>query len=303
MVQISKLNIVFTIDENYIQHFCVALTSLLENNNQIIGEIYLISELDNNTNLTKTLNFIQRKFNRLVICLKLNAKTFDKFKITHHISKATYFRLLLADILPSFVDTIIFIDSDIIVNGNIGKLQLLNFNVDAQNDEISAKNTFYIYAVNHQYEEADLMRLRKLGFKGKKYFNAGIMLINLKKWRDENISKKLIEYAKRYNEDLVWWDQDVLNLVFDDKWMELDFQFNAFGLTENNNSDYQIIHYTGLSKPWQFRNNHPFRKLYWNYLKRTPFYYSYLFNYFLSIARRIPANLKRRLSIIFSSLN
>jgi lipopolysaccharide biosynthesis glycosyltransferase len=64
-----------------------------------------------------------------------------------------------------------------------------------------------------------------------------------------------------------------LNITFDKKWYEIDFKYNSFFLTERNDTkDYRIIHYTGSSKPWHYRNKHPYKNLYWKYLKMTPFY-------------------------------
>ena len=258
----ERLDVVFTIDENYIQHFCVACTSLLENN-QNIGRIFLVQDIDeSNSKLLKTIDFLKAKYSVEIKKLALDSKILENFTITHHISKATYFRLLLPEILPSDVDKVLFLDSDIVVLDDLSNLIELDFG-DAE---------YYIYGVNHKYNEIDLKRLRKIDFEGNSYFNAGIMYINLKKWRKDNISKLLIENATKYNEHLLWWDQDVLNITFDKEWGELDYTHNAFGLTDKDDSqDYKIIHYTGSSKPWHFRNNHPYKNLYWKYLRMTPF--------------------------------
>ncbi|MEM2538329.1 MAG: glycosyltransferase family 8 protein [Candidatus Methanomethylicia archaeon] len=281
----KKLDVVFTIDENYIQHFCVACTSLLENNKNI-GRIFVVHDINqSNKKLIKAIKYLEEKYNATIKMLTLDSKVLENFKITHHISKATYFRLLLSEILPNDVDSVMFLDSDIVVVGSLDYILELDFlredNIymtyhDGSNDTSHLTNyEYYIYAVDHGYSNNDLARLKKLGFKGHKYFNAGIMYINLKKWRDDNIAEVLMDNAQKYNEHLVWWDQDVLNLVFDGKWGELDYSFNAFGLEEKNErqnyKNYKIIHYTGSSKPWHFRNNHPYKHLYWKYLRMTPF--------------------------------
>ena len=55
-------------------------------------------------------------------------------------------------------------------------------------------------------------------------------------------------------------------------WGELDFSYNAFALTEYDNTrNYKIIHYTGSSKPWSFINKHPYKYVYWKYLWKTPY--------------------------------
>lgn len=283
LAQMQKIiNVVFTVDEGYIQHFCVACTSLLENNRNIIGRIFLVQDIDeNNSKLKKTINFLRQKYNIEIEKLSLDSRLLDNFKITHHVSKATYFRLLLPNFLPKDIETVMFLDSDIIVNGSLDEILKLDFlkenNISSYKNELknigfSGNHEYYLFAVDHKYSENDLIRLRRIGFKGNKYFNAGVMYINLKKWRKENISKVLIKNATQYNEHLLWWDQDVLNITFNQKWGELDFKFNAFSLKSYNaEQDFKIIHYAGSSKPWHFRNNHPYKYLYWKYLRMTPF--------------------------------
>lgn len=278
----KKLDVVFTIDENYIQHFCVACTSLLENNVNI-GRVFLVQDIKQNIKkLEKAINFLEKEYAIKVEKFSLDSKILDNFKITHHISKATYFRLLLSEILPKDVDSVMFLDSDIVVNGSLDEILELDFLKEYnfygayqyKQDDISCSSSYeyYIFAVDHNYGDNELARLREIGFEENRYFNAGIMYINLKKWREDGVSTILIENAAKYNNYLLWWDQDVLNITFKKEWAELDFKYNAYGLKiKDETQDYRIIHYTGSSKPWHFRNKHPYKHLYWKYLKMTPF--------------------------------
>lgn len=283
----QKLNIVFTIDKNYVQHFTVACTSLLENNSEFIDKIYLVHSITENDILEKeklkiSLNYFKQKYNIVIEQIFLFNNVLDKFKISHHITKATYFRLLLPEILPDNIDKILYLDSDIIVNGILNDLLKLNFvikndvylNCSTLSESMNTDNEYYLMAVDHQHEISipQLERLRMIGHSGLKYFNAGVMYINLKKWRDDNISNKLIENAIKHNDHIILWDQDVLNITFDMQWGELDYSYNAFNLTaEDINNELKIIHYISSLKPWHFDNNHPYKYLYWKYLKMTPF--------------------------------
>ncbi|MFC1785300.1 glycosyltransferase family 8 protein [Candidatus Neomarinimicrobiota bacterium] len=277
----QKLNIVFTIDENFIPYFTVACTSLLENNKNIINRIFVINDITDKEKLNKSVKFFKNKYNISIEELNLDSTILDKFKISHHITKATYFRLLLAEILPKEIDTILYLDSDIIVIDDLSELIELNFRKDANsNINYSIKDVenisidgheYYIYAVDHKFGINDTKRLRDLDFKGNNYFNSGIMYINLKKWRETRITKTLMRNALKYSDVVLWWDQDILNITFDLNWGEIDFTYNAFGLTEIVDKNFKIIHFTSNSKPWQFKNNHPYKHLYWKYLKMTPF--------------------------------
>jgi len=293
------MDVVFTIDKNYTKYFCVALTSLLKNNNAIINSIYVVVDSILNDDLKLISDFIQKRYNKSIIYLELESSVLNEFKISLHISKATYFRLLLAEILPENINKILFLDSDIIVTGNLTELQMLDFYPSEtkigreKNNQLAAEDqTPYIYAVNHKFSATDLARLNKLEFTGNVYFNAGVMLVNLKKWRLEKLSERLIECAKINNDHLLWWDQDVLNLVLNNRWKEIDYRFNAFGLSYNKDLDYRIVHYISDKKPWKLICRHPQKKLFWKYAKMTPFYPRILFEYYLSfiefIQRAIP---------------
>ncbi len=265
----SGINVVFTIDENYIQHFTVALTSLLDNN-KCIDRVFLVSELTDNADLDISLKYFKEKYHKNIELKYLNGNVCDSLKISHHITKATYFRLLLADILPNDINEVLFLDSDILVIGDISEIADLDF--CHSNNSVLKNDELYIYAASHNYNKDDMQRLRKIGYASDDYFNAGVMYINLMRWREEKISERLMHIANKYKDDLLFWDQDVLNIAFQDSWEKLDFSFNAFNLEVKTTTDqYKIIHYTGSSKPWHFVNKHPYKKEYFNCLKLTPF--------------------------------
>ena len=266
----KKLNVVFAIDQNFIQHFTVACTSLLEHNIDIIERILLIHDVKDDKRLEKSYLYFQEKYFMKIEEYHLNSSLFDKFKISHHISKAAYFRLLMPEILPNDLRYVMYLDSDIIISGNLGNILNMNFSKDTYKSEELFE--YYLYAVDHKFNSEELERINKIGLKGNKYFNSGVMYINLKKWRDDQISNKLIENAVKYNERLKYWDQDVLNLTFDLKWAELPCAYNVFFGDEIEENS-KVIHYITGSKPWHFNNTHPYKHLYWKYLRMTPFKY------------------------------
>src|SRR5579875_3360148 len=175
----EALNVVFTIDERFVQHFSVTLVSLLENNKDITVNIYVIHNIKNLTTFNETKKFIYEVYNIKLNSITVDDSIFEKYKITHHISKAVYFRLLLVDILPGTIDKILYLDSDTIVTGSLKELLDLNFNDN------------FLLAVNDVELDITIHRLNKIGIPIKDYFNSGVMFINLELWRSENISKKL----------------------------------------------------------------------------------------------------------------
>ncbi len=262
----KKLDVVFLSDINYIQYFAVALTSLLENNLHTINRIFLVHDIDDLGQLENILGFFKEKYNKKIELFAIDSTKMDGYTLTHQLTKATYFRLYFAELLPVEIEKVLFLDSDIIVKESITNLLDIDFN-----NTYSSTKEYYLYAVDHRFHQEEIARLRKMNFSGNKYFNAGVLLINLKKWRKDHVTPLFIATLKKYNEEILWADQDVLNLVFDNQWGELDYDYNAFGLPGKIDDDYKIIHYIGMSKPWHFKNRHPYRYLYWKYLELTPF--------------------------------
>src|SRR5437899_872418 len=98
MSAIRKIDVVFTSDSNYIQHFCVAVTSLLDNNLKYIDRVFLLTDINNKEPLEKTFGFIYLRYEKRITCITIDSSIIKRFKIDGHISQATYFRLFLSEI-------------------------------------------------------------------------------------------------------------------------------------------------------------------------------------------------------------
>jgi lipopolysaccharide biosynthesis glycosyltransferase len=263
-----SLNVFFTIDESFITHFAVTLISLLENNRDIDLEIYVIHDLDNLEKLDRVMGFFKNKYQVTLHLLALNNSVFETFKIDKHLSRATYFRLLIADIIPPYIKSGLYIDSDIIVTGSLNGLAVMDFNTDL-ND---AGQPYFLMAVpeNDSYNQ---LRLHEMGLPVNKYFNAGVLFINFEAWRTAGVSKYLVTIAQKFKEQLLCHDQDVLNIYFMGKWNQLDYKYNSINLMQRLQEVPLIIHYAGSSKPWQRLNNHPYKTEYFKYFKKRRYKY------------------------------
>lgn len=278
MPNLEKIDVVFAIDKNFIQHFCVALTSLLETNPGIVGRIFLINDIEDETLLNNTFSFFERKYGKGIKSLNLNNAFAKDFRIDGHITQATYYRIFLAELLPENVEKVLFLDADVIVNGNIDFFTKLDFQekpeMTYQEFNPDFEPACCLFAVDNILDQ-NRERLKALGLSGDKYFNAGVLFVNLRKWREKGITKKLLYVANRQKKDLKFHDQDVLNIVLENEWKEIDGKYNAINLefswNLNEMEEYSIIHFTNFPKPWHFKNTHPFKKLYWIYLWKTPF--------------------------------
>lgn len=266
----EKYNIVFATDENYVEHLGVALYSLLENNKSLYFNIYIISGgIDNEK--YKKLELIASKFNCKLNDIVIDDEIFKELVTNYHFTSAMYYRLLIPEFIQD--DKVLYLDADIVVNNTI--VDLYHIDIDH----------FYVASVeNPGFNRHEELLMKK----NSDYFNSGVMLINIKKWRKEKLQTKVIDFIDKNSSILKFPDQDGLNAIINGNWKKLPLKYNqqAVIFEERFNDKYHcfsqfelnearvnptIIHYTGSSKPWHFRNNHPHKKLYWKYLKMTPF--------------------------------
>lgn len=255
----QTLHLVFTIDENFIRHFSVALVSVLENNKDLDLNIFVIHDIENLAKLNEVIKFFKQKYEFSIQLLSLDNSVLGNFKVSLHLSKAVYFRLFLSEILPASIDKILFLDSDLVVTGSLRELADFNFTTQS------------LLAQDDIELDININRLNEMGFPVKRYFNAGVMLINLKFWREGNYSRKLIDIADKYMDKLSWWDQDILNICFYNSWEYFDKTYNALHLRKKLDKLPIVVHYAGPSKPWQYMNSNPYRSQYFKYQKLTPY--------------------------------
>jgi lipopolysaccharide biosynthesis glycosyltransferase len=267
----ERVNIVFASDRNYIQHLAAALVSLLFNNRDVPFTIYIIS-----SGMTpkdrRRIDEITKGYSCEIRHLTVSDDLFARLATEHPMyPKGIYYRLLI----PSLIDEsrVLYLDSDIIVNGSIRELYNQEFG-DA-----------YVCAI----EDPGFDRHRQLKMDATaRYFNSGMMLINLAKWKSTGLQKKVIDFIEN-NPDAIWFpDQCGLNSVINGQWKSVPLKFNQQSSIFSEGFDAKfdcfskdelrearanpvIIHYTSGSKPWHFKNRHPYKNLYWHYLKMTPY--------------------------------
>lgn len=252
------MQLLFCFDKNYQQHFGVALTSVLLNN------------LDNHFDVHIITDFIEDQLKQKLEKLSKNYKCsfyfytiedldkFSKLKVSGHISKAAYYRLIMADLLPDNINKVLYLDSDLVVTSSLEEL----YNIEINNYFLAAAG----FGANLEISQ-------------KKTFNSGVMLINLEKWRNENISKKVIDFAIKNKEKLAFWDQTALNRVIKGNYLKIEGKWNFQAdlsprkiKNPDDNIDIEnakIVHYVGASKPWYFWVSDKRKNIYKLYLNKS----------------------------------
>jgi lipopolysaccharide biosynthesis glycosyltransferase len=253
------INIVCASDDRYVKHLAVLILSIIKNNPNCHLRFNIIDggiKKDNIHKLESILasNKVGFKF------LYPNKERVKSLKIDKHLSLVTYYRLLIPQLLDKSIEKVLYLDSDIVVNDDIAEL----FNIDITSYSMAAVETPFF----NRHKELSMDRRAS-------YFNAGVLVINLKYWRENNISDKVITFITDNPDSILYHDQDGMNAILFDKWLGIDSTWNLTSqllylgkLNDTKNAN--IIHYTEASKPWHLLNNHPYKNEYEKYLAMTP---------------------------------
>ena len=273
--------IVLASDDKYLPFMYTTMISILENGNKNTYYIFYLLVPFNFSQINKTkINEINNNYKCFIYFIHI-PNIFDNIimKIPH-ITLTTYFRLLIGDYLPKKIEKCIYLDVDIIVTKDLSELFLI---------EMKDNYLAGVVAAGYYFKEKQNCKRLKLPSM-KQYVNAGMLVMNVKQIRKDNLTKKFIELSKRnYSSQ----DQDVLNIVCFGKILTLPPKYNAmvFRLIENSpllrdlykeediiearESPY-IIHYSDKNKPWNsigiFKENN-----WWDIAKKIP-YIDSLFN-------------------------
>lgn len=287
----NKIHIFFASDDNFALPLTIALSSILRHANS--DDEFCFYILDKNISL-KNKNKIQKlkKIKNFEIeYIQVDDKLFANCPLTKeckHISLQTYYRYLIPIIKPN-LEKILYLDCDILVVASLKSL----WNIDL-------KNT-YCGVVEEMYDKTQ-QDAKRLNIKS--FFNAGVLLINNKKWVDENISNQLFSKTKELylQNKLIWQDQDVLNAVFNDNvtWINPKYNFQqnfhdnytytvySTNDIENAEKNNVIIHYNTYIKPWKdgYKCNFKLQE-YIKEIKLNGFWYVYVKYFFNKLIRKI----------------
>ena len=283
------LPIVFTCDDAYFKYTNVVITSILHNQNKNCRyEINILSEFISEKNKKIAKRQIEKHSNFSIKFVTLKDIDSNRFFLNSYMSISTYYRLYIPQLFSHY-ERILYLDSDVIVDADVSELARLDFE-----DTLSiCCSSPYIKNIvleggNEKFPLSYFTDVLKMP-DPLQYFNAGVMLYNLKKMNVMGVSEKLFKALEEINEPLLQ-DQDILNSVLSNNGgvklisekynMIRVFKITArrillekfkevFGISKKNNWFY-IYHYVGNIKPWMDKREDG--RLFLKYAKISPFY-------------------------------
>ena len=276
------MDFIYASDENYVRHAAASMVSLMENNRQADEVVFHFLSMGIKSESKRILEELCARYGRRVTVYELgDLKNWFSFEFNARgFAQSTLARLLVGRILPEKVERALYVDCDTIVLDDLSPL----FSLDMGRN--------YVGMVAEP--TATKGRRVQLALKDEQpYFNAGILLINLKLWRQENAEKQVLDYYAAHDGNLLAPDQDALNGAFAGRILELQPRYN-FGSVQiyypwkaqkrissptpfMDEETYRqgtekpaIIHYLGEERPWREGNRHRYRDKYDLYLNMTP---------------------------------
>lgn len=281
----NSLNVIYSSDDNYAQHMGVSIFSLLDKNTDDFENIniYIIDNHITEKNKSNLKQIIKKYNNANLFWIDFDSYiTQLKLNMLWEISISSYARLFISSMLDDDIDRVLYLDCDMIINDSLIELWQYNLNgkvIGAVQDPVcdSTKK-----AVGLNFSD--------------KYFNSGMLLIDVTLWRKLNIEDKITEFLEEHNGQVIHHDQGVLNGVLRGNVEFVPLKYNVMTIQYfmnreqwlkyfDNNAEYYsreeydlsksspvIIHFTPslTTRPWVRSCKHPLKNKYWDYIASSP---------------------------------
>lgn len=282
--QTFQMNILFSSDDNYARHLGVAMISILQHSRDVNKiRFYVINNHISHNNVEKLKLLVGEYRNVEIVFIPFGSiKKQLCLNLSWPISLSSYARLFVGEVLPIEVERVLYLDCDVVVNGPL---------FDLWNTDLHGKCIGAIQDTIPSRTKA------AVGLSSKQpYFNAGVLLIDLKQWRQDSIGKKCLNFIDSYSGRVTHHDQGVLNGVLKGQWKRLPLKYNVmtvhYMMSQSKMRRYYkdeapyyddleinesikkpiIIHFTPsfTCRPWEDNCCHPLRDCYSRVLAISP---------------------------------
>lgn len=248
----QNMNILVTLDENYLPHLNTMLFSLLRSNPAHTFTVYLLHTSIPENALVRT-NQILGASGELV-SVPVRDIDLEHAPTTSRYPQEIYYRIFAAKYLPAYVDRVLYLDPDIIINGSVAAL----YNTPLDDYYFAAAS--HIGPVLHKVNRARLAM-----DEDSPYINSGVMLMNLKRLREEQDFAEVFDFIESRKNLLILPDQDIISSLYGSKILALDpFRYNMTEVLYRQHAPFEksldldwirshsvVIHYCGRNKPWK----------------------------------------------------
>lgn len=211
------MNIVYATDNNFVDVLCASIKSLYTTNSDLNLNLWIIADNVFEKNKEKV-NNLSRQYAQKEINWIENIEIPFRLHLDRG-SISSFSRLFLGSVLPNTISEILYLDSDIIVMNSLKSL----LNIDFGNKILYGVNDTF----NKEYKKVLDIPIDK------DMFNAGVMFIDLEKWRNNNIEEKLLQVIQKFNGTILQGDLGVLNAVLYNSFGVLPPEYNYMTIFED----------------------------------------------------------------------
>ncbi|WP_099776855.1 glycosyltransferase family 8 protein [Streptococcus suis] len=237
------MNLAFTVSDSYIDYMGTTLYSIMVHTRKSPVSVYVLTSDISDYSRFKLQKLEDRFHNLNIHILLVDAKQFEDLPLNRsHITRPeVYFRMAFASLLPD-LDRILYLDSDILAQKDLQPLWE------------TPLDGAYMAAVSEPPSEGGFDYRRSIGMTDPTYyFNSGVLLMDLKKIREDKIESLLFECGHTIKDKIRLQDQDIINVALEGKIKSLDPIYN-YGYMERQanlrkEADIVLNHYS-LEKPW-----------------------------------------------------
>lgn len=223
----------------------VLLHSVLANAGQAAGYRFAVLDGGLSERCRTAVSELARRHHAEVKFMRPNNAMFGGVRVSRQFPVTAWYRLLLPHLFPGD-EKILYLDVDVLVNRPLAPL----WTVHLGRSYLGACLSSLGVVANSSIAKAPEM----IGKLDRPYFNSGVMLMNLAAMREAQVPERAIAFAKRYPQLTDWVDQDCLNAVCVDRWLQLEPHWNSL-VRETPDAPYHfhadaVLHYLGPDKPW-----------------------------------------------------
>ena len=255
----------FATDDNYLPFLSITLQSLWENSSHDYDyRVYVLHSGVRKDFEKKILRFSKPGFTVEFVDVTQPLKDISAhLHMRDYYTCTTYFRVFIAGMFPQY-DKAIYLDCDTVILGDISAL----YNYELGKNLIAGApcegvNSFEVY--REYVRTVD-------GLNPDYFFNAGVLLMNLKAFREEKFYEKFADLLQKYKFTLIQ-DEDYLNVLCQDRVLRLPRAWNKTPVGKDilPREELRIVHYLMTWKPWRY-DDVPYGEYFWEYAKQTEFY-------------------------------
>lgn len=255
----------FATDDNYLPFLSITLQSIIENSSKDYDyKIHVLHSGIRKDYEEKIMRFSRPGFEVEFVDVTEKLKDISaKLHMRDYYTCTTYFRVFIAGMFPQY-DKALYLDCDTVVLGDIVEL----YSFDLGNNLLGGApcegvNSFQIY--KDYVTKVD-------GLDPDYFFNAGVILMNLKAFRDEGFYQQFADLLGKYKFTVIQ-DEDYMNVLCQDRVLQLPRAWNKTPVAPDYlaKEDLKLIHYLMTWKPWHY-SDIPYGEYFWEYAKKTEFY-------------------------------